>query len=316
MTMNQRVVPSFGVAVVVCLILFGCSSTQDASSGLEGEGGTHEVRFGDPPANMVVTELEDDLIAMMLGSDESTWHVQEHEDFCWAACMQTLLRLHGATQVPTQQDLWEENVANPLFESDREAATFAEIRHTLAPGYREKMAGYVVLDALDTTSLTDLVRELASGQAVIVGLRDDREDDMGHAYVAYGLKYRESEDKGVSFMQGVKAIGNAAESFTNTLTGKSGKEEKVDLSNKHTAVAVYLFDPEKPKFGGGLKEKSIEEISGTLDFAISMESADRFLSEQLAWLMEFDDGPGLYVRNPFDHNGKPTSKNTIQVSAD
>ncbi len=299
------------MGTLALVALTGCGSTPQVgeSNALRGTS-KPEIRFGDLPNVMNPTAIDETTFSAELPNSDDTWHTQEKDEYCWAACMQTVLSLHGKHDIPTQVELWEQNVSNPMFQEDRDAATFVEIRHTLAPGYRTEMAGYFVVDVLDSTTTTDLVRELAAGQPVIVGLRQHPDDKMGHACVAYGIKYKESEDKSNTVVQGMK---DATKKMKGFFSGDKNANNQPKNTNEHQAIAIYLFDPAEIKDGGGKKEIPIEEIIESLDFAISSASAKRFLEQQLAWLSKYDDGPGVYVRNPLEYNGKPTSKNTIKV---
>ena len=288
----------------------GCGGT-DTQSRAELLG--HEQRFGEVQLNRFgIEEHEGPEWSARLASTDDTWHAQERDDYCWAACTQTVMSLHGTRPIPTQDQLWAANVANPLFEKDREAATFEEIRLALVPELRNQMPGYFVKDLEDTSGLSDLVREITSGEAVIVGLRESRESDMGHAYVVYGLRYRESSDTGLSFGQVVEVGKSAVDGVAGLFNRRGTSEDLTQVpTNKHEAVGFYLFDPDPSAEGGGLTYKSAEEVKKTLDFAISRASAREFLSDQYIWLRQHDQGPGVYVRNPLDRNGDPTAKFTL-----
>lgn len=244
------------------------------------------------------------------------WHTQERDEFCWAACTQTILSLEGRSQIPTQTELWEKVVYNPLFNRDREAATYQELRYALAPEFRDVLPGYEVLDLGDFSDITDLIREVAAGRPVIIGLRDrEASDDMGHAYVAYGIRFREATDRGLSIRQGVDAVGNTLTHLRNAVEGQKATGEKPRVpTNTHEILGFFLFDPYPGD--GGPEYMEIEEVVRTLDFAISKTTAKAFLEEQHQWLRKYDKGPGIYVRRPHDPTGSPLARYTLELDND
>lgn len=216
-----------------------------------------------------------------LSHDDTVWHVQEKDEYCWAACIQTVMALRGEREIPTQGALWLHFVSSPFALQHREAATFQEIRLALAPEYAGKMEGYFVLDMRGTKGRMEVLEQLAKGEPVVLGLREPGAE-MGHAYVAYGMEYRSA---GPSTMEQL-------ESTFHGLLKASG--ERATETVTYEVRSLQLFDPDP--YGERLVELSFEDVRSSLDFAISASSARAFLSEQQAWLRQHDRGPGLYTR--------------------
>ena len=297
-----------GAVCVLACLLAGCGSLGVIlPPPFQGE-----TRFSGVVANLPTEHHEDGSRSAKLSFKPEALHYQEDHDYCWAACTQTVLAIHGSLPVPSQEELWRDNVGNPLFQEDRKTATYHEIRYALSGSYRDRMFGFVVIDAADSPDVAHLIRQLTVGEATIIGLRETREEDVGHAYVAYGMRYRAAEDSSVSAAQAVTVINEGWKKAKGVPgVGKpSGKAGVPD--NRYEAVGFYLFDPDPGV--GGLVYKSVSELSQSLDFVVSRASANEYLAEQWSWLQKHANGPGVYVRNPLDRGGKPVAWTSLPLN--
>lgn len=279
----------------------------------------HDPRFGDPSSTLIVTDTEDGSWNAKLVSNDTNWHQQSKPDYCWAACTQSVMSLQGHDDIPTQSELWEKFASNPMFKEHPDAATFEEICFALVPEYQTTMPSYFVVDT-ESTRVNDMVRALASGEPVIVGLLSGGIfGGSGHAYVLHAMDYTESEDTGASKGDIVRGGVSIVRSVKGFFSGENDQTETKPLESKdntHTATRLYLFNPqepveEAPEYGGGMTDKSIDEIADSFGFALSPVIARRYLDWRTSWLKKHDQGPGIYVVNPADRDGKPLSIKSV-----
>ena len=310
--MQRSFVRKITVGSVACVVL----------TSLIGCGGASIKLDNDPRSGPIIDRLEimdvnEETWEVMLSDDQTKWNEQKKPDYCWAACMQSVMGLQGVQNIPTQAELWEQVVANPMFEKNRDAATFEELLYAFAPEFKERMLGYYVIDS-NPPGVGTLVHSLADGEPAIVGLLSGGLfASSGHAYVAHGMDFQISKNKGISWKT-ARDIGVAV---------KDGLQRKNDDKTKrmhdlklpdttHTAVKVFLYDPavvvfDAPDYGGGPKEFSIEELKEQVGFSVSESSARVYLQNREDWLKLYDQGPGIYTRNPINPNGKPLDRKTV-----
>ncbi len=301
-------------SLVSLVFLQGCGG-QPRTDDLLG----HDPRFGEPSPTLIVSDIDDESWNAKLASSDADWHQQKKPDYCWAACTQSVMSLQGHDDIPTQPELWEKFASNPMFKEHPDAATFEEICFALVPEYQNDMPAYYVVDT-ESTRVNDMVRALASGEPVIVGLLSGGVfGGSGHAYVLHAMDFTESEDTGASKGDLVRGGAKVVRGVKGFFSGKNEQAESKPLESKdntYTATRLYLFDPNKPvpdapEYGGGMKEKSIDEITDSFGFALSPVIAQRYLEWRTRWLRTHDQGPGIYVVNPADRDGKPLSIKSV-----
>jgi len=228
--------------------------------------------------------------------------VQESETLCWAACVQMVDSILN-NPPKEQSQLKELHTIEWPWDKGDDTAESREIMDALAPGFRTQLNGRFVVDMRNTRGnpgLDDddeIIRALSNGTPVIVGLTGvDGIESGGHAFVLYGVRYREHPDAAGFFKRSWNSVERAFSS--DPTTGRA-----------YELVEVMLWDPWPDS---GETVMAGKTFNRGRYFAYTGEWAREQWKRELQWVNTYNEGPGVYIVNPiWGFAGEPLETLTV-----
>ena len=294
-----------GCALLALALFPSCQNLPDAlrPSFLNSNNDSEDVPTSPNKAFRVQRSIVDGKICIELKDFDEVSAEQKESDWCWAACAQMIAHYNGVTDV-TQKDIaarihghhadgTQKVAAASRFEVFRALAPDApqsefeavwkgalegqavEASESLAKGgdpslgVREDQVVDAALEQfVPRTSIP--IDELALGHPAVVGLREDRDSDMGHIYVLVGATYK---DKGID---PVDALGKVVGGIFNIDAAPAMKRagfSKYDVSEL-VLIDPWIDDDESTEVNEMRRVMPFDEFVEVVDF-ISTESDAR-----------------------------------------
>ena len=226
---------------------------------------------------------------------------QESETLCWAACVQMVDAIMN--NPPKQQrQLKDLHTFEWPWDKGDDTAESREIMDALAPGFRNQLNGRMVVDLRNRRGNPGLksdaiIRAISDGKPVIVGLTGVEGIEVGgHAFVLYGIRYRESPDA-AGFLD--RTWNSVERAFSTDPT----------VGRAYEIVEVLLWDPWPDEGAVTVAGRTFER--GRY-FAYTSDWAREQWKRELQWVNTYNEGPGLYIVNPiWGFAGEPLETLTV-----
>jgi len=231
-----------------------------------------------PALNVVADASGNNHFKVNVSETDRIGATQQGPTLCWAACTQTLLRQQGA-------EVNQAALANEFVPDTGDAdqtAGLGVVTRALNPDLEPQVEqrGAIPITLVSITS-DQMLNELMSGHLCIVGLVENREDNIGHACVVCGATFARLKPSALGMLNMTIAVNPSVRSQDNDAL-------KSNLNPAFGLYEVELFDPEP---NVGLRKLTAQQFCDQAVFITSHKIARDLLMSAL-------EAPPVLYPNP------------------